>query len=117
MRFDGMDSPLNYIKKTPRSGVCKNFMREVNIFHLKRMIEDIAQDPEKDFNLSETPLNLVSPMEINSMLEELGWYENVCWFEGEYGCSTYTSKERSFSLGMRFNGFDWIVHLFRGAEL
>ena len=92
-------------------------MRELYMHCLKQMIEDIAKDPEKTFNLVDTPLKGVSPAEINSALEELGWYESECWFDDEYGCSTYTSKEWGFSLCMSFNGFEWTVHLFRGEEL
>ena len=95
----------------------KKIMRELNMRYIKHIIEDIAQDPEKTFDLSDTSLMDVSPAEINSMLEELGWYESECWFDDEYGCSTYTSKEWSFSLCMSFNGFEWIVHLFRGENL
>ena len=81
------------------------------------MIEDIARDPEKTFDLADTPLKSVSPAEINSNLEELGWYENECLFDDEYGCSTYTNEEWGFSLCMAFDGFEWTVHLFRGEEL
>lgn len=95
----------------------KKIMRELNMLHLKHMIEDIARDPEKTFNLADTPLKSVNPAEINSILEELGWYENECWFDNEYGCSTYTSKEWGFSLCMGFDGFEWTVHLFKGEEL
>ena len=112
-----IDNPLNCIEKIPRSEVYKTLMRELNTFHLKHMIEGIAQDPEKTFNLAETPLNGVSPEEINSILEELGWYESECWFDDEYGCSTYTSKEWGFSLCMSFDGFTWAVHLFKGEDL
>ena len=95
----------------------KKTMRELNTLYLKHMIEDIARDPEKTFNLADTSLKGVSPAEINSILEKLGWYENECLFDNEYGCSTYTSKEWGFSLCMNFNGFEWTVHLFRGEEL
>ena len=95
----------------------EKIMRELNMLHLKHMIEDIARDPERTFDLADTPLKGVSPAEINSILEELGWYESECWFDDEYGCSTYTSKEWGFSLCMSFNGFEWTVHLFRGEEL
>lgn len=95
----------------------KKIMRELYRLHLKHLIEDIARDPEKSFNLTETPLMDVSPAEINSILEELGWYESECWFDDEYGCSTYTSKEWGFSLCMSFDGFEWTVHLFRGEDL
>ena len=81
---------------------------------LKQMIEDIARDPEKTFNLADTPLSRMSPAEINSVLEELGWYESECWFDDEYGYSTYTSNEWGFSLCMSFDGFEWSVHLYRG---
>ena len=95
----------------------KKAMHELNALYLKHMIEDIARDPEKTFDLAETSLKNVSPAEINSILEELGWYESECWFDDEYGCSTYTSKEWGFSLCMSFNGFEWTVYLFRGEEL
>ena len=95
----------------------KKIMRELYKLHLKHLIEDIARDPEESFNLAETPLMDASPAEINSILEELGWYESECLFDDEYGCSTYTSKEWGFSLCMNFNGFEWTVHLFRGEEL
>ena len=95
----------------------RKIMRELYRLHLKHLIEDIARDPEKTFNLAETPLMDVSPAEINSILEELGWYESECWFDDEYGCSTYTNKEWGFSLCMSFNGFEWTVHLFKGEDL
>ena len=109
-----MDKPLNYIEKIPRAEVYKNLMRELNTLHLRRMIEDIARDPEKTFDLADTPLKGASPAEINSVLEELGWHESECWFDDEYGCSTYTNKRWGFSLCMSFDGFEWTVHLFRG---
>ena len=117
MSLDGMDNPLNYIEKIPRSEVYKELLRELNMLHLKHMIEDIARDPEKTFNLVDTPLKGVSPAEINSMLEELGWYESECLFESDYGYFSYMSNEWGFSLCMSFNGFAWTVHLFRGEEL
>lgn len=95
----------------------KKIMRELNMLHLKHIIEDIERDLERTFNLTDTPLKGVSPVEINSILEELGWCESECWFDDEYGCSTYTSKEWGFSLCMSFDGFEWTVHLFRGEEL
>ena len=68
-----MENPINYIEKIPRTEVYKNLMCELNRFHLKRMIEDIARDPEKTFNLADTPLKGVSPAEICEILEELSW--------------------------------------------
>lgn len=88
--------------------------RAMDIKNLSLLIEDIARDPEKTFDLADTPLKRMSPAEINSMPEELGWYENECWFDDEYGCSTYTSKEWGFSLCMSFDGFEWTAHLFGG---
>lgn len=95
----------------------KKIMRELYRLHLKHLIEDIARNPKENFDLADTPLMDVSPAEINSILGELGWYESECWFDDQYGCSTYTSKDWSFSLCMSFDGFEWAVRLFRGEDL
>ena len=95
----------------------KKIMRELNMLHLKHMIEDIARDPEKTFALVETPLKDTNPAEIYSILEDLGWYESECWFDDEYGCATFTSEEWGFSLCLSFNGFEWTANLFKGEDL
>ena len=99
------------------SDAYKTLMRELITFHLKRMIEDIAQHPDKTFALAETPLKGVCPEEIYSILEDLGWYESECWFDDEYGCATFMSKEWGFTLCLSFNGFEWTANMFRGEDL
>lgn len=92
-------------------------MRELYMHCLKQMIEGIARNSEKTFDLANTPLKGVTPAEINSILEDLGWCESECWFDDEHGCSTYTSDEWDFSLCMNFDGFEWTVQLFKGEDL
>ena len=115
-----MESNMGKTEIALTAGLVESYekiMRELYKQCLKHMIEDIARDPEKIFDMAETPLKDVSPAKINSVLEELGWYESECWFDDQYGCSTYTSKEWGFSLCMSFDGFEWTVHLFKGEVL
>ena len=72
---------------------CKKLMRELNMLHLKHMIEDIAQDPEKTFNLADTPLKGTTPVELFAILEDLGWRASECWFYDQYGYAAFMSKE------------------------
>lgn len=109
-----MDNPLNYIEKIPRTEVYKNLMRELNRFHLKRMIEDIARDPEKTFDLADTPLRGVSPAEICEILEELSWRESDVLFDRHWSDITFWSHEWGFALHLSFNGFEWFAHLYGG---
>ena len=115
-----MESNMNKTQVSLTAEFAKGYekiMRKLSILHINRMIESIARDPEKTFDLAETPLKDVSPAKINSVLEELGWYESECWFDDQYGCSTYTSKEWGFSLCLSFDGFEWTANLFRGEDL
>ena len=92
-------------------------MRELNMLHLKRMIEDIARDPEKTFDLADTPLKDVSPAEICEILEELSWRESDILIDRHWSDITLCSHEWGFALHLSFNGFEWSAHLYRGEEL
>ena len=95
----------------------KKIMRELYRLHLKHLIEDIARDPEKTFNLVETPLKGVSPAEICEILEELNWRESDILIDRHWSDITFWSHEWGFELHLSFNGFEWTVHLFRGEDL
>ena len=95
----------------------KKIMRELNMLHLKHMIEDIAQNPEKTFNLADTPLKGVSPAEICEILEELNWRESDILIDRHWSDITFWSHEWSFELHLSFSGFEWFAHLYRGEEL
>ena len=95
----------------------KKTMYELNRLYLKRMIEGIAQDPEKTFNLADTPLKGVSPAEICEILEELNWRESDILIDRHWSDITFWSHEWGFELHLSFDGFEWTVHLFRGEEL
>lgn len=109
-----MDNPLNYIEKIPRTEVYKNLMHELHMLHLKHMIEDIARDPEKTFDLADTPLNGVSPAEICEILEELNWRESDILIDRHWSDITFWSHEWGFALHLSFNGFEWFAHLCGG---
>ena len=95
----------------------KKIMRELNMLHLKHMIEDIARDPEKTFDLVETPLKGVSPAEICEILEELGWYESDILIDRHWSDITFWNNKYNFELHLSFNGFEWDAHLYRGEDL
>ena len=109
-----MDDPLNYIEKIPRAEVYKNLMRELNMLHLKHMIEDIARDPERTFDLGNTPLKGVSPAEICEILEELNWREGDILIDRHWSDITFWSHEWRFALHLSFDGFEWLALLYRG---
>ena len=88
-----MDNPLNYIEKIPRSEVYKKLMHELNVFHLKHMIEGIARDPEKTFDLDDTSLRDVSPAEICEILKELNWRESDILIDRHWSDITFWSHE------------------------
>ena len=95
----------------------KKIMRELYRLHLKHMIEDIARDPEKTFNLAETPLKGVSPAEICEILEELNWRESDILIDRHWSDITFCSHEWGFALHLSFDGFEWSAHLYGGEEL
>ena len=95
----------------------KKIMRELNILHLKHMIEDIARDPEKSFDLADTPLCNVSPAEICEILEELNWRESDILIDRHWSDITFWNHEWGFALHLSFNGFEWSAHLYGGEEL
>ena len=95
----------------------EKIMRELNMLHLKHMIEDIARDPEKTFDLADTPLKGVSPAEICEILEELNWRESDVLIDRHWSDITFWSHEWGFELHLSFNGFEWFAHLYRGEEL
>ena len=104
-------------EKVERSQSYKNIMRELNRLHLKQMIEDIARDPEKTFDLANTPLRGVSPAEICEILEELNWRESDILIDRHWSDITFCSHEWGFALHLSFNGFEWSAHLYGGEEL
>ena len=95
----------------------EKIMRELNRLHLKHMIEGIARDPEKTFDLADTSLKGVSPAEICEILEELNWRESDVLFDRHWSDITFWSHEWGFELHLSFNGFEWTVHLYGGEEL
>lgn len=95
----------------------KKLMRELNMYCLRTMIEDIAQDSEKTFDLADTPLKGVSPADICDMLEELNWRESDILIDRHWSDITFWSHEWGFELHLSFNGFEWTAHLYRGEEL
>lgn len=109
-----MEHSLNYIEKIPRSEVYKTLMRELITFHLKHMIEGIARDPEKTFDLDDTPLKGVSPAEICEILEELNWRESDILIDRHWSDITFWSHEWGFALHLSFDGFEWSAHLYGG---
>ena len=115
-----MESNMNKTEVSLTAELIKGYekiMRELNMLHLKRMIEDIAQDPEKTFDLTETPLKSVSPAEICEILEELGWYESDILIDRHWSDITFWNNKYNFELHLSFNGFEWTAHLFRGEDL
>ena len=109
-----MDNPLNYTEKISWSEVYKDLKHEVNILHLKRLIENIARDPEKTFDLADTPLHGVSPAEICEILEGLNWRESDILIDRHWSDISFWNHEWGFALHLSFNGFEWTAHLYGG---
>ena len=109
-----MESPINYIEKIPRAEVYKELEHTLCSFHLKHMIDDIARDPEKTFDLADTPLKGVSPAEICEILEELSWRESDILIDRHWSDITFWSHEWGFALHLSFDGFEWSAHLYGG---
>ena len=104
-------------EKIEQTQAYKDMMRELNRLHLKRLIEDIARDPEKSFDLADTPLKGMSPAEICEILEELNWQESDILIDRHWSDIAFCSNEWGFALHLSFNGFEWTAHLYRGEEL
>ena len=110
-----MESPINYIEKIPRAEVYKELMHQLSSFHLKHMIEDIAREPEKSFDLRESCLKDLSPADVCELLEEMGWSETDCLFDRHWSVITFWHHEWSFALCVSFNGYEGTLSLY-GSE-
>ena len=106
-----------FVDKVINSSEYKELLNSIQTMHLKRIIEDIARDPEKTFDLADTPLKGVSPAEICEILEELNWRESDILIDRHWSDITFCSHEWGFELHLSFNGFEWSAHLYRGEEL